>query len=328
MILPGGKVARFAKNLIRRSGAVVDSRVPSVTTGAWNRVRLLKIDPDNFPHGATFDEIIDTLFHAFAALGVTVDIARNTPLCGEGINLVFGAHLRERVQGLTIPLDNSVVYNLELMEEKSQGWRPSYFELMRQVPVWESSGRNAQLCRAIAGHDHVHVVPIGYMPQMTRIKSAPVQDVDILFYGAINDRRKAVLLALQRSGFKLKVLYGVYGAERDAWIARSKLVLNIHLYDLSVHELVRSSYLLANRKVVVSECNSTTDIEEDIRRAVVAVPYDRIVPTCLDLIRSARRRQEREELGYTLFSKRNEVDYLRAAVVATSPFWTRPSAIE
>ena len=46
--------------------------------------------------------------------------------------------------------------------------------------------------------------------------------------------------------------YGVYGAERDRLIARSRLVLNVHYFPTHIFEMIRVSYLLANRTAVVA----------------------------------------------------------------------------
>ena len=96
----------------------------------------------------------------------------------------------------------------------------------------------------------------------------------MLFYGSLNSRRQAVLENLRLAGLKVVHLFGVYGEERDAAIANAKVVLNLHYYEDSIHELVRTSYLLANKKAVVSEAGPGTEIEDGIREAMVAVPYE------------------------------------------------------
>ncbi|HVC63216.1 MAG TPA: hypothetical protein VND19_22990 [Acetobacteraceae bacterium] len=37
--------------------------------------------------------------------------------------------------------------------------------------------------------DIVHHVPIGYVPQSTRIAPVPAQDIGVLFYGSVTPRR-------------------------------------------------------------------------------------------------------------------------------------------
>jgi hypothetical protein len=88
--------------------------------------------------------------------------------------------------------------------------------------------------------------------------------------------------------------FRVYGAERDALIARAKVVLNLHAHDNWGFETVRLSYLLANRKAVVCEAASPDDVDADLRDGLLSVPYDRLVEACVALAHDepARRRME------------------------------------
>ena len=126
----------------------------------------------------------------------------------------------------------------------------------------------------------VHV-PLGYVPELTRIRPAPIQDIDVLFYGSLNDRRSAIIKALCDAGANVHTVFGVYGKGRDELIARSKVVLNLHFYEQKLFEIVRVSYLLANSKAVVTECSSDTDSgtnnndEEGLSNAVLTLSLQR-----------------------------------------------------
>ena len=117
----------------------------------------------------------------------------------------------------------------------------------------------------------------------------------------------------------MRCLYGVYGAERDRAIAEAKVVLNVHFYEDSIHEIVRTSHLLANGKAVVCECNPATEIDEDIRQAVVARPYGELVEACVALLADEPRRREVERQGLEIFSRRCQAAMLAEAIAATSP---------
>jgi hypothetical protein len=140
----------------------------------------------------------------------------------------------------------------------------------------------------------------------------------VLFYGSLNDRRTAILKGLYDAGLNVKHLFSVYGEARDAAIADAKIVLNLHFYEDSIHEILRTSYLLANGKAVVSECGADTEIEDDIREALVAVPYQNIVESCVALINDEPRRQALEKKGFEIFSKRNQAQMLQDAILATT----------
>lgn len=104
-----------------------------------------------------------------------------------------------------------------------------------------------------------------------------------------------------RDATRIIVLQGmpsIYGEERDALIARSRVVLNLHQYDIHIFEQVRVNYLLINGKAVVSEVADDTEIPDLYRRLVEPVcGIDVIVDRCRQLAASERLRHEREELA-------------------------------
>jgi hypothetical protein len=187
---------------------------------------------------------------------------------------------------------------------------------MKRLAVWDYSPRNIAQIHRVMFNPYVRRIGIGYSPGMTRLPTVP-QTTDVLFYGSINPRRSAVLTALSEAGLKVKHLFGVYGHERDLAIAESKVVLNLHFYEDSIHEIVRTSYLLANSKAVVAECGPKTEIDEDIRQALVSVPYDEIVQSCIALVRDDGRRHDVERRGFEIFAKRDQAKMLREAIAAT-----------
>ena len=163
------------------------------------------------------------------------------------------------------------------------GLKPVFHAIGDQFTVWDYSVRNMERLRPIGVTRSVHV-PIGYVPELSRIDAAADQNIDVLFYGLVEQRRGRVLKALMDAGLTVKVLQGVYGAERDKYIARSKVVLNMHLYEARIFEVARVSYLLANAKAVVSECGEHTEIEDGFRDALYAALHavtDAPVPVVL-----------------------------------------------
>lgn len=274
----------------------------------FERVRIVTARPAGYPHSAAFQEYACGLLAAFAALGAQVDAVDNEFLAGDGVNFVFGAHLL--APGTVLP-SNTVIVNLEQMRAGWPARIPHYLEMLRHHPVLDYSPSNVERIRELTGNAHVHVLTPGYVPQLTCIPAAE-QDVDVLFYGFLNERRHKILDALRAAGLVVRHLKGVYGDERDQWIARSKLVLNVHYYDDKIHEVIRTSWLLANRKAVVSECEPDTEIADDLREAVVAVPYDDLVQTCVALVRDDARRHEAGQRGFEIFARRDQAAILAA----------------
>lgn len=272
-------------------------------------------------HAAAYAEIAETLVVAVGALGYRARIAPGA--YGPDCNIVFGRALAE--PGMAAPPPRSIVYNLEQFGNGSPWFPPQVRAALGACVVWDYSARNLERMQAAGLVAKGMHVPIGYVPELTRIAPAPAQDIDVLFYGSINPRRATVLRALSAAGLKVAHAFGVYGARRDALIARAKVVLNLHYYDAAVFEVVRVSYLLANAKAVVAECGPTTEIDPDLRDAVAAVPYESLVDTAVALCRDERRREELGRRGLAAMQAR-PMTALLAPALARLP-WPLRSAV-
>jgi SAM-dependent methyltransferase len=284
----------------------------------WSRIRLVIWQPEGFVGGMA--EAIEGYYHGFAALGCDIEI-KHRAFSSHGINILFYA--QKLSEDHLVPA-NTIIFNSEQISDDPAVnaarfviW-DRFFRLMNRLPVWDYSLKNLDRLRTLIGHDQLQYVPVGYMPQLARIEPAPVQDIDVLFYGTPSERRMAVLAAIGDSGLRAIHIQSAWGAERDALIARAKVVLNTHYHDTKVFEIVRASYLLANGKAVVGECDEETAIEDDIRDAIAAAPYDRLAETCIALATDDRKRKMLEERGQALFRRRDQAEILRQAVLAFS----------
>ncbi len=290
--------------------------IPADIPAAWHNVNLVTIEPEGNPHTASFSDLVSSFESALRALGITVRTRKNE-VGVEGVNLLIGAHLIASPESADRIPPNTVIVNLEQLRGFNIGARPVYANLMRRLAVWDYSPRNIAQIKSLMRTPYVSRFKIGYTPEMTRCQPQ-TPTTDVLFYGSLNDRRAAILKGLHEAGLNVKHLFSVYGAERDAAIADAKIVLNMHFYEDSLHEIGRTSYLLANSKAIVSECGPDTEIEDDIREAMIAVPYKDIVASCVALIRDEPRRLALEKKAFEIFSKRSQAEMLHDAIVATT----------
>ncbi len=276
------------------------------------RIRIVVVAPDGYAHSRAFDDFAETLLHGFQALGREARIARNA-FDRHGLNVVLGANLLTAETAALLPR-RVVIYNLEQIYAQSPWVTATLLELFGKFEVWDYSRRNVAAIQALVPQARVKFVPVGSMPQMRRIAASESEDIDVLFYGSINDRRRHILDGLAGQGVKVKAAFGVYGSERDGLIARAKLVLNMRLYDSDIFEIVRASHLLANGRAVVSECNAQTDIEEDLRSAIAGAPYEELIATCMALLANPQARRELAERGMRIMAARNQAEILRSAL--------------
>lgn len=86
------------------------------------------------------------------------------------------------------------------------------------------------------------------------------KDIDILFYGSLNERRSKVIDNLKK---KYNVVYFIDMYDHNTFcnlINRSKIVLNILFYDYNIiFDYYRNSFLLSNNALLITECNNNFD---------------------------------------------------------------------
>jgi SAM-dependent methyltransferase len=268
--------------------------------------QIALIRPQGYLHTEAFREIAETLQAGLEGLRHTARVQEN--ICERHMtNIVLGAHLLTAPQMQNIPA-GSIIYNLEQMG--GAPLRAEYTALASRHRIWDYDARHIAFWKSLnCAFEPVHV-PVGYVPGLNKIKPHPVQDIDVLFYGSINPRRRDILVALKNAGLNVHVVFGVYGKDRDDLISRSRVVLNVHFYESKVFEMVRVSYLLSNSKAVVSECASETELEPGVSSAITAVPYDKIVETCTALVKNDAERKALEARGFQWFSQRKESEIL------------------
>jgi hypothetical protein len=237
------------------------------------------------------------------------------PTAPFGRLVVFNAN---KLPATPLPAD-AIIFNAEQVQTDGEWgavWQSSnYVKLLRRHLIWDYSATNAKALSEL-GCDKIVQCKIGYYPELTDVIPAKQQDVDVLFIGSTNDRRVKVLTEMAKSGLKVKVLTACYGEERNAWIARAKVVLNCHFYPQPVFEIFRVSHLVANGKAVVSEDGGRDEGLEKLAKDLTAyVPYDGLVQACWRLVNDEAMRKQQETRGQEAFQKLKQTDYVKAALV-------------
>jgi len=268
------------------------------------------IRPHGYIHSSAFMEVAETLMFGLRHLGFDVSVNENY-VSSDYPTILLGWNLLSEDILARLP-EKTVIYNLEQLHDQSPWIKEKTFDILKKYTVWDYNLSNLAYFQRAAITSLFHV-PIGYVPEMTRVHNKTEQTIDVLFYGSLNERRKQVLDALAQAGLKVHAAFGVYGAERDKLIGNSKVVLNIHFYPTNVFEIVRVGYLLSNFKAVISE-DSNLIGEDDIKGSVKFARYDQLVSSCLDLVRNIEERKSLELSGYLTFSARKETDILQSAI--------------
>jgi len=277
-----------------------------------SRFQVVLIRPEGFRDSEAFREVAETLQFGLRSLGHAAEIRENA-FDVAATNVILGGHLLSPAGAAMVPA-GSIVYNLEQLGEHDLP--DVYYELASRHQVGDYCRRNLEKWKSLHCASPPRQVEVGYVPELRRVPvlPAPGQDIDVLFYGSANERRKRIVEQLRAAGVNVYAVYGVYGEERDRLIARSKIVLNVHYWEAKLFEIVRISYLLANSKAVVSE-SSEDELESDYQGAILSLPYESLVEGCLSLLKDEKERRQLEQRGFQRFSEHPEDEILRIALL-------------
>jgi len=287
------------------------------------RYTIWIVSPRGSSQTRCFEEIALALRDGLRELGHKSEVVTGAPLATSGEEehvIVLGANFLSATP-FVIPR-SWVIYNLEQISEGSPRLTADYIDLLKSNPVWDYCQSNIDALARLGLT--ARRCGIGYVQALTRIEDFTSLDqrskrgsgggsniIDVLMYGALNERRAHVLQGLQAEDVHVVHACDCYGSKRDALIARSKVVLNVHFYEAKIFEIARCSYLLANRKCVVSEWGNDRELEEPFREGIVFCRYEDLVAQCVSYLGNDAARDLVASRGFAVFSKMSQAEMLR-----------------
>lgn len=132
------------------------------------------------------------------------------------------AYFKQRYKGKII------AFNQEpLLAKQRKFMHVEFFKFLKDADeVWDYDERQVAIIKTVNPNTHLHVLkPYKDWSKYSTVK----KDIDILFYGSLNEHRKNVLDALAKK-HNLVICNGNHGEQLDSYIARAKTLLNIHYY--------------------------------------------------------------------------------------------------
>jgi SAM-dependent methyltransferase len=214
-------------------------------------VHLCIVQPQGYVHSLGLVDPARYLRFQLRRFGARVTMAKNR-LRHDAVNFVFGAHL-----GFDAALrqrHSCIFVNLEQLGEGGAKVAAGYPELLRSSAVIDYDAHN--VAAYATDPSEVPIAPIWYAPYLQPQQPLPLQErpIDLLFFGSMNPRRRALLDRIEALGLQVAMFDGpMYGPERDAFIAQAKAVVNLHFYPSARFEQVRVSHCLSLGTPVISE---------------------------------------------------------------------------
>ena len=251
------------------------------------RYNICLIKPDQYIHSLAFIELAELLLYSLQELGFEIQMQFNQ-LDDNARNILIGCHLLDTALIKSVP-KSSIIINTEQIYADFTNWNLPIMEWVKHFETWDYSERNIIKFHEL-GLERIKHLKIGFQKELVRIPKSSVQDIDVLFYGTMNERRITVVNLLKAAGLKVHTAFGIYGPERDQLISRSKIVLNNHFYHSHIFEIIRVFYLMTNSVAVVGEVNPSTSIDPIYLNGIYGVPYLDLHKACLELLEDSARR--------------------------------------
>jgi hypothetical protein len=136
----------------------------------------------------------------------------------------------------------------------------------------------------------IKIVPFlynNYLEDLFNKYKKKKKDIDFLFYGFVNERRKIILEKLKSLGYNLIILNTNNIKMLIQHIKRSRIIIILHSYisDMKV-DFYRINLLLSNKAFVIHE--SLSDLEKENYKLfdkIIYSDYNNFVDTCIKYIK-------------------------------------------
>lgn len=258
----------------------------------------------------SYNEIAESYAWGFAALGHHVRRQMNG-FDPDALNIVFGFMIPVQLGLIDTFPANTIFVNLERYAYSGKSLiHSSLHYVASKYQIWDYSLGNVAAINTLNPKYPPYHARISYAPYLEKVPKGAEQDIDVLYYGKFYPARFETLnkIAASRpdfSGLSVMSLTNVWGKQRDEFISRAKVVVNMS-YGGDIFEIVRVSYLLANGKAVVCAYSGEPEIEDDLRNGVLKfVQMEEVQATCQALVDDDAVREQYARHGYEVFRQRD-----------------------
>lgn len=252
-----------------------------------------------------YNDVIRTLIWGLRCHGHEVTYAVNHQE-SKARNIVFGANWLDTAVLQCWP-PGTIIYNLEQIDTMLgiEDFSEIYQMISERFVIWDYSLKNIEVWRSLNDAGQFFHIPIAYSPILRYVDRDVKQDIDVLIYGNTSGKRLDIFDRCCKMHLNSVFAFGFYGDARDALIARSKMVLNIHQDNATIFSIVRVGYLMANSKAIISDLPSNGEIEADIAHAILMATFPVFDNFAYQLARDDQLRLRYEEAAFEAMAQRD-----------------------
>jgi hypothetical protein len=171
--------------------------------------------------------------------------------------------------------------------------------------------------------------PITYHPAIENIfninRNSIQEDIDVLFYGCMNDRRLKLVKDIKEAGINIfcpnKPIFdgrkkvrgqwpkrGVFGAEKDILIERSKIILISLYYEYDI-DIPRCVYCLSKKKFIIADSYGDNFLLKDkFNNLFPVVETNEVINTIKYYLLNEKERNESIEKSYKYIKEKYKTE--------------------
>jgi len=208
------------------------------------------IKPDGYLHALALSEAAEYVHRNLERCGHRSTLTRNTITPGAR-NIVFCAHLLATMDEVErLPADTIIFNGEQLHNRRWMEFNPRYKAALERFYVWDYAIKNLPEIP----HRNTFFIPFLFCPDLVRAHIPRTPGDTLYFYGAMTERRTALIEAIRKAGVPVDVLTDLYGDERDRRAFTAWAVLNLRVFDTgTTFEPIRCFYALTHGIPVITE---------------------------------------------------------------------------
>jgi hypothetical protein len=248
-------------------------------------VNIVEINP-YAPLSFVFADLARVLVSMFARLGCITGHYLNT-VPQQGTSVILGwsptwlAENNDMLKG-----KNIILVNAEQLATKSVVVSKDYLACLKEWHVAEYHASNTPFLNKF------FILPIIPSNAVLYELEPSTKDIDILFYGSMNDRRSKIISNIIATGVNVHVANGIYGYDLAPLISRSHIVLHMHYYETKLFPIIRFLQPIMQQVPIVCEVSNMSPHNDWTKSGIVFAEYDKLTLTCLMLLANKKQQQE------------------------------------
>jgi hypothetical protein len=200
-------------------------------------------------------DLCNNIYNNVVNKGITITIENNITENNYDENTIYIILTFFGIQNLP---KKFILYNFEQLVTERVIKNNFLYNCSKAIAIWDYAIENIEFWKK---HNiNAKFVPYIWFDNYNKLdNNLNEYEIDILFYGSINERRQKILNEIKKRlpHLKILVINKVFGNELEELIIKSKIIINIHYYDRNqIFEVSRIIPLILNNKIVISETSN------------------------------------------------------------------------